>query len=284
MNVKKLLCLACLMTLGLGMISLSAQQKDADRVVKRADVMPAFPGCDAADQACTKMKMMEYVRENITFPKAAKNAEVGGLALVSFVVEKNGSFSNVYLIKDPGHGMGAEAMRIVEAMGGKKMKWTPGREDGQKIRVEMTLPVSFSMAMPEKAVAKEVASSKEPDVYEIVDEMPRFAGCDSTSGNEAQQCTFKKLIEYIQADMKYPAAAKEENVEGVVMTSFIVDREGKITDAEVIDSLCESCDKEALRLVNAMPTWLPGKNNGTAVKVKMKLPFQFRMSKSGKQE
>ncbi len=281
MNIKKLLCLACLMTLGLGMMSLAAQKKDPDRVVKRADVMPAFPGCDVADQACTKQKMMDYVRENLTFPKAAKAAEVGGLALVSFTVEKNGSFSNVHLLKDPGHGMGAEAMRVVEAMGGKKMKWTPGREDGEKMRVQMTLPVSFSMDMPEKVGSKQVvASSKEPEVYDIVEEMPRFAGCDTLSGSEAQQCTFKKLIEYIQADMKYPAAAKAEKVEGRVLTSFIVSKEGKITDAEILEGLHEACDQEALRLVKAMPTWLPGKKDGKEVNVRMKMPFQFQMSKA----
>jgi protein TonB len=81
------------------------------------------------------------------------------------------------------------------------------------------------------------------------------------------------LTEYIKKNFNWTQG--QLTVEGKVFVEFVVDIDGKIKDAKIARGLCESCDKEALRLVNNMPTWIAGTENGKKVKTKMVLPIMF---------
>ena len=124
--------------------------------------------------------------------------------------------------------------------------------------------------------------------YEIVlrikdvDEMPRFQGCETAEAKEAEQCTYEKLMAYLQEHMKYPEKAKTEKIEGTVNTRFVIDEAGNLTLPEVLNGLGGGCDEEALRLLSEMPVWTPGKKDGKAVKVEMALPFRFKLGPEGK--
>jgi protein TonB len=77
--------------------------------------------------------------------------------------------------------------------------------------------------------------------------------------------------------MKYPDAARENNIEGRVIVKFVVNEDGKISDIQIARSLERSCDEEAKRVVASMPPWKPGKQNGKAVKVLFNLPIVFKL-------
>jgi len=81
------------------------------------------------------------------------------------------------------------------------------------------------------------------------------------------------LTEYIDKNFNWTRG--QLTVEGKVFVEFVVDVDGKIKDAKVVRGLCDSCDKEALRLVRNMPTWIAGTENGKKVKTKMVLPIKF---------
>ncbi len=85
------------------------------------------------------------------------------------------------------------------------------------------------------------------------------------------------LIAYIKKNLRYPAMAREEGIEGRVVVKFIVNTTGEIESAIIERSLPGGCDKEALRVVNSMPKWKPGKQNGHAVKVYYTLPISFKL-------
>ncbi|MEG2947596.1 MAG: energy transducer TonB, partial [Bacteroidales bacterium] len=87
----------------------------------------------------------------------------------------------------------------------------------------------------------------------------------------------EKLMEYLSKSIKYPAVAMENGIQGRVIIRFVVSPTGEITNAEVLRGVDPSCDKEALRVVNAMPRWIPGKQNGTSVPVYFTLPIVFRL-------
>jgi protein TonB len=99
----------------------------------------------------------------------------------------------------------------------------------------------------------------------MVETMPTFPGGQS------------ELMSWIGKNLKYPTIAAENGVEGKVIVQFVVGKNGKIRDAVVARALNPSCDKEALRVVNAMPNWIPGKQNGKEVSVKFTLPIIFRL-------
>lgn len=94
---------------------------------------PGFPGGDA--------EMYKYLAENIKYPDLARNGNIEGKVFVRFVVEKDGSVSNVRVMRDIGGGCGPEAVRVVKAM----PKWKPGKQRGKAVRTEFNLPVQFSL-------------------------------------------------------------------------------------------------------------------------------------------
>lgn len=88
---------------------------------------------------------------------------------------------------------------------------------------------------------------------------------------------FEKMGEFLGKNIVYPEEAKEKNIQGTVLVSFVVEKNGKITDAKVVRGIGGGCDEEALRVVNAMPKWKPGKQNGKNVRVQFALPIKFKL-------
>ncbi len=102
-------------------------------------------------------------------------------------------------------------------------------------------------------------------VFEVVEQMPSFPGGDAA------------LMQYLSSHVKYPVVAQENGVQGRVIVSFVVERDGSITDVRTARSVDPSLDKEAMRVVKSMPRWNPGKQNGQAVRVKFNVPVMFRL-------
>lgn len=127
---------------------------------------------------------------------------------------------------------------------------------------------------------------KEPDIeeiFKIVEDMPRFPGCEKAglTKDELKACSDKKMLEFIYANIDYPDIARENNVEGTVVVSFVVDEKGNVTNATIVRDIGASCGQEALRIVelmNKMPEkWTPGKQRGRSVKVLFNLPIRFKL-------
>ena len=116
--------------------------------------------------------------------------------------------------------------------------------------------------------AKEVIAQEKPveeKVFDVVEQMPQFPGGDAA------------LFEYLSTHIKNPTIAEENGVQGRVIVTFVVERDGSITDVKVVKSVDPSLDKEASRVVAGMPKWIPGKQNGSAVRVKYTVPVTFRL-------
>lgn len=125
-------------------------EPEVAEIFKVVEQMPRFPGCEneadkAAKDACAQKKMLEYVYKNIKYPAIARENGIQGRAVVQFVVEKDGSITDARILRDPGAGTGAEALRVVNSMNSMPAKWTPGRQRGKPVRVQFTLPVSFKL-------------------------------------------------------------------------------------------------------------------------------------------
>lgn len=112
---------------------------------------------------------------------------------------------------------------------------------------------------------KTVVSQTNQKVFDTVDQMPEYPG-----GMQA-------MIEFLQANMKYPEDAAKQKMEGRVMVQFVVETDGSVTDVHVAKQVFPSLDAEAIRVVQAMPKWTPGKEKGKVVRVKYNLPIVFRM-------
>lgn len=116
-------------------------------------------------------------------------------------------------------------------------------------------------------IATEPVKPKEEEnkVFDVVEQMPSFPG-----GTAA-------LMAYLQKSIKYPPVAEENGIQGRVICTFVVERDGGVTDVKIARGVDPSLDKEATRVVSSMPKWIPGKQNGQAVRVKYTLPVTFRL-------
>ena len=121
--------------------------------------------------------------------------------------------------------------------------------------------IAVAAPPPPPAPKPEVATK----VFDVVEEMPSFPG-----GQGA-------LMSYLASNIKYPVVAQENGVQGRVIISFVVERDGSISDVKVARSVDPSLDREAQRVVKSMPRWTPGKQNGQTVRVKYTVPVVFRL-------
>ena len=117
----------------------------------------------------------------------------------------------------------------------------------------------------EKIAEPEPVKEEETKVFDVVEQMPSFPGGPSA------------LMQYLSSNIKYPVVAEENGVQGRVVCTFVVEKDGSITDVRVVKSVDPSLDKEAMRVVKGMPKWIPGKQNGSAVRVKYTVPVTFRL-------
>lgn len=263
------------------MVELTAQTP-MEEAVRRADVAPAWPDCDPIVPECTKSRLADFIAANLQIPLEAKAENAGGLVMMEFVIEKNGTVGEIKPVVDPGLGLGAEATRVITLMQTKKIKWSPAKIDGKKVAYRYTVPISFNLNTPAREVTASSSNSEtfkpEPDkVYDIVDVMPQYAGC--AEAEKVDDCTFSKVVAHINTNLKYPKEAIEKKVSGQAIVEFVVDTNGEVINPKIVKSLGAGCDEEVLRVIGLMPAWIPGQLAGVPVKVKMNLPVMFQLPK-----
>ena len=241
-------------------INVKVKHAKNDSIYQIVDQMPEFPGGTEA--------LLKFVANNVKYPEKAKDEEISGRVFISFVIEKDGSVSNVELKRGIGGGCDDEAVRVVKAM----PKWKPGIKDGKPVRVSYMMPINFKLTddTPTKSVKKTEANK--PDmkpnadgVYQIVEEMPCFPGGD------------QKLMEYIANNINYPQEARDKGIEGRVFIGMVIEKDGSVSKVNILRGIGGGCDEEAERVISSMPKWMPGKVGGEPVPVSYMLPVNFKL-------
>ena len=244
----------------LGGLSTLVDAPVKDSVYNIVEEMPEFPGGVEA--------MMKYVADNVKYPQEARDKDISGRVFVSFVIEKDGSVSNVEVKRGIGGGCDEEAVRVISAM----PKWKPGKQKGKPVRVNYMMPLNFKLddGQPAKSVKKEKANNPDmtPDkygVYQIVEEMPQYPGGENA------------LMDYVSKNVVYPKEAQEKGISGRVFVSFIVEKDGSVSNVKVMRGIGGGCDEEAVRVISGLPKWKPGKMKGKPVRVSYMMPITFRL-------
>ena len=225
----------------------SAQEADSVRTV--VDEMPKLlPDMETGLQA---------MQDSTRYPEAAKAAGAEGRVFVRFVVDEEGNVTESEVVKGAHEALDAEAVRVVQTL-----RFEPGEQRGEPVKVAMTMPFTFKLPDDSTDVSS-ASQTREPDstdVYMIVEEMPKL----------------QVGLQAVQDRIRYPEIAKKAGIEGRVFVQFVVDEEGEVTGAEVAKGVHEALDAEALRMVRTL-RFEPGQQDGEPVKVKMTLPFTFKL-------
>ena len=145
-----------------------------------------------------------------------------------------------------------------------------------QIEEQAVLPApAVTQVVPESEAVSIVKPEMPADtsvVFEVVEQMPKFPGGDAA------------LMQFLSSTIKYPKDAMEQKKQGRVLVTFVVEKDGSVSDTKIVKSVSPSLDEEALRVINAMPKWEPGMQKGKAVRVKYTIPISFRLQGGEKKD
>jgi len=131
-------------------------------------------------------------------------------------------------------------------------------EVNQETEIEKYIPFVPLEIEEEEIISEEI-------IFIIVESMPAFPG------------GMDKLMGYLHDNIKYPIRAKELGIQGKVFLSFVIEKDGSVTDVSLLRGIGGGCDEEAIRVVKNMPKWIPGKQRNIPVRVRFNLPVNFRL-------
>jgi protein TonB len=174
------------------------------------------------------------------------------------IAEDEVSISQEVSYDDPGQISAPES--VSEAIGGVRLS---SQKANYIISDQGKRTMAQEVAMPDEDTVNEVNN-----IFLTVEQMPSFPGGDTA------------LMNFINRNLHYPPEAKESNVSGRVFVQFIVEKDGSITNAQILRGFGAGCDEEALRVINAMPLWNPGKQSGQPVRVQCTLPIKFSLTQN----
>jgi len=143
--------------------------------------------------------------------------------------------------------------------------------------------IKYSLILVLSLLFTNSAFSQDEEVFMIVEQSPRFPGCEDLEGSkeEKETCAQKKMLEHIYGNLEYPKEAKEKGIEGQVVIQFVVGKTGVIKDITLIRDLEGGCGDAAVKVVelmNELPErWTPGMQRGQNVNVKYTLPVKFKL-------
>lgn len=236
-----------------------AQIKDSDAADNQSypyqlvEVKPTFDGGDI-------QAFVRFVYSQFDYPEEARKEKIQGRVIVTFIVETDGSVSNVNVIKGVHPLLDAEAKRVIS----DSPKWTPGAIEGKPVRVSLSVPFIFKIQAEEEEPKEEVTGDAIP--YKIVEKKPTFKGGDA---NEFSRWVNSRLI--------IPESVREKIKRGAyewrVILQFTIETDGRVTDVKILKSSGEpEIDFEALKVVSSSPKWNPGFQGDRPVKVTYTFP------------
>jgi len=237
-----------------------------NRIAKRRSVTEVFPQFPGGADALRK-----YIKDNLIFPEESAKNNVQGKVEVNFVVTKTGAIEKVIVMTSLDKYCDAEAIRLIKNM----PKWIPGKVNEVPTDMHRVIAVDFIKDTNKRVATTSdfrsittcggIENQESEIIFTVVEQMPQFPG-----GEVA-------MNQFIADNLKYPELSKKDKTSGRVYVRFVISKEGKLCDAQIVRSLDAYCDKEALRVIRSMPDWIPGKQNGINVSVYYIVPISFSL-------
>jgi TonB family protein len=236
-------------------------------VYQIVDEMPRFPGCEGLDttiqvkEQCAQNNLMQFIYQNVRYPEAARLEGIEGTVVLRFTVETDGQISGLHVVRDIGGGCADEAMRVAGAMNEVGIRWTPGKKDGNPVRVAQALPIRFRLEepLPYEMIGRDT-------VYTTLDDTLAFQG-----GHEA-------LEAFIREKLIYPAAGLDSCRVGDMMVELLVQPTGrlKVLNVDDYNNLGFDFQFEAIRAATStFGKWTPARYQERNVPTLYTFPILF---------
>ncbi|MCM0042632.1 MAG: energy transducer TonB [Algoriphagus sp.] len=220
----------------------------------------------------------KYLSENLRYPPNAQQMGIEGTVIVAFVVNTDGTTTDIEILRSVGGGCDEEVIRIVQG----SPKWTPGMQRGTPVRTRMRLPLRFILGGTDTSkVSTEVS----------INAVPLSPATDGQDSSQEGVALFFDVVDtppspvggleawsrHLSENLTYPTSARMKGIQGTVLVSFIVNTDGTIEGIELVQGIGGGCDEEAIRIIKSSPAWTPGMIKGKAVRTRMKIPLRFKL-------
>lgn len=212
---------------------------------------------------CAETQLLGIVARNIHYPEEARQKNIEGTVVTSFIVEPNGRMSNIHILKDIGSGCGEEAVRVLKALDEAGLRWQPALHAGKTVRMKQALPLRFKL---QEALPYYVSNTGDT-LYSEVDAQPGFrGGVDS-------------LIAFVINRLEYPPAYRDSCKTGVIEMALIIRPDGRAEIENQLDfnNLGMDFQWQAHRMVNRTAgMWIPAQYKGKPVSTTLPLRALFK--------
>ncbi|MFD0750863.1 TonB family protein [Mucilaginibacter calamicampi] len=222
------------------------------KVFVSVEQAPSFPGGVSA--------FSKFLEHNVRYPAQSRENNIQGKVYVSFIVEADGSLSDVQAVRGPAEDMKAEAVRVLNS----SPKWDPGVQNGQTVRVQYTVPINFTLGDDDDIPPPGLNEMNK--VLSSVEKYPSFPG------------GLKAFNKFLQKNLKYPNEMRLRGLQGKVFVTFVVGTNGQLSDIKAVRGPSEDFKDEAVRVLSSSPRWVPGIQNGRPVSVQYTVPINFTLS------
>ena len=221
---------------------------------RKADTMPTFEG---GGPGKFRQRIVEQVGE-----LDPDGAPIDERTTLRFVIEKDGSISGVSVDDKTPVWLIERLEKALDVM----PRWTPGMMQGEKVRIQVSLPLRFGA----KAKADSLGTADVP--FLIAERMPTFRGGG-----------VKEFRDWVSANVKYPRDMYEKGAEGRVIVTFVVNQDGSVSDITILQSPGNEFSRAVNDVLGYSPKWEPGQQKGKFVRVKYTMPVDFRIPTGSKQ-
>ncbi|MDD3555599.1 MAG: TonB family protein [Proteiniphilum sp.] len=220
-------------------------EKKEEEIFVIVENQPEFPGGMGA--------LMKLIGDSIRYPVEAQQKGIQGRVICNFVVMKDGSISDLQIVRGVDPLLDAEALRVLGLM----PDWKPGKQRGQAVNVRFTLPVVFRLSGNESKVIVDDLSVKESVLSVEAQLLPNYV---YPGGEDA-------FFRFISERIKYPVEAQEKGLQGLVNARYKIDEKGNVVDVAIEKGVGETIDREVLRVIGMMPRWVKSQNYQVSGKV-----------------
>ncbi len=231
--------------------AVDAVDSDDETICLTAEHMPLFNGADGLPS------FRKWVCSRIRYPEEAAIRQAEGRVVAEFVIEKDGTLSNIRILKAPDEALGQEVVRVLR----QSPRWIPGQTGGRPVRIKAVIPVDF----------KWQTQTENPDYKPLwqAEIMPTFQGGD-----------FRLFAQWVKERINYPVGAQHRqrwNTNAVVLVQFTVEADGSLDSIIIKSTPDPQFAAEVIRVLHKSPAWTPGFQDGKAVSVRFLLPVVFQM-------
>ena len=243
-----------------------------EEIYRVVEEMPRFPGCEDISgsarkkEECAKEAMLEYIYSNLIYPAEALKEGTEGMAVIHFIVWKDGTIRDIKVVRDPGSGIGEAAAQIVEGMKELNPAWRPGHQRGNPVCVKYVLPIKYK-----------IDNEKLTEIYK---NKPKWPDCKKVRD---PRCTQRNIELFIKENQLYPEEARKNKTEGTVRVSFYIEKNGSLSEIKALNHLPDGLSEDAVEIFKWMNSekirWIPAKENGKSIRYLYEVDVKYDIAK-----